>query len=91
MCRIWNLYHKVVGAIAIGALIRGDVVAGERYSKALVYHLGDVVRNTEPMAAPALGMMALYWLHQGQNALKLQWLEHVHRALRNSHVSPVRG
>lgn len=78
---------KITGAIAIGALVNGDVASGEAYSKALVYHLGDVLPVREPKAAPALGLMAVYWQHQGDDRLKLKWLDNLREALGDSHVS----
>lgn len=52
-----------------------------------MYHLGDVLPVREPKAAPALGLMAVYWQHQGDDRLKLKWLDNLREALGDSHVS----
>lgn len=73
--------------MAIGALIKGDMQAGDVYRVALDFHLSGITSNVEPKAAPALGLMALYWQHLGDDQLKLHWLAYLRGSLGNGHVS----
>lgn len=79
-------WMKVTGALSVGALIKGDMRAGDEYRLALEAHLSGIPSNTEPRAAPALSLMALYWQHLGDDDLKLHWLGYVRGALGNGQV-----
>lgn len=82
---------KVVGAISLGALISGDQEAAHAYYLSLRYHLGDVNSLTGVGVVPSLALVALYWQHQGEDELKIEWVGHARRVLANVQVSGCKG
>lgn len=65
--------------------------AADVYRNAVDFHLSGISSNNEPRAAPALGLMAVYWQHLGEDELKLHWLSYLRGALGTGHVSLVCG
>lgn len=76
----------MVGAISLGALIRGDMDRAQSYHLSLRYHLGDIRSLTNEMAVPSLALAALYWQHRGEDELKSEWVAHARRVLTNVQV-----
>ncbi|CAM9418860.1 unnamed protein product [Ectocarpus fasciculatus] len=79
---------QVVGAISLGALISGDQEAAHAYYLSLRYHLGDVNSLTGVGVVPSLALVALYWQHQGEDELKIEWVGHARRVLANVQIIP---
>ncbi|KAG5190965.1 hypothetical protein JKP88DRAFT_261853 [Tribonema minus] len=78
---------QLAGALAVGALIRGDRVA-EAYHAAARAHLKALFSAPSPEAASVLCMLAFYWQYRGDDDKKGVYLRHARLGLDRAGAVP---